>query len=141
VTTILVVENDPDVSDFLTNVLQAELAAVVRSASTGTLGAEAIETGAFDLAIIDVLAPEVSGYDLAKCAANKNAPALLYRASGGPGQTREVWLSSSSQAVQNSGAGLPGRGRHHACRGQHRPRQGFHCPTSSYRRRPSGHDG
>jgi DNA-binding response OmpR family regulator len=65
VTTILVVENDPDVSDFLTNVLQAELAAVVRSASTGTLGAEAIETGAFDLAIIDMLTPEVSGYDLA----------------------------------------------------------------------------
>ena len=76
-TTILVVENDPNVSDFLTNVLEAEFAALVRSASTGTLGAEAIETGAFDLAIIDVLTPEVSGYELAKRAANKNVPALL----------------------------------------------------------------
>ena len=53
------------------------MAAVVRSASTGTLGAEAIETGAFDLAIIDVLMPELSGYELAKRAANKNIPALL----------------------------------------------------------------
>jgi DNA-binding response OmpR family regulator len=77
VTTILVVENDPNVSDFLTNVLEAEFAAVVRSASTGKLGAEAVETGGFDLAIIDVLTPEVSGYELAKRAANKNVPALL----------------------------------------------------------------
>ena len=76
-TTILVVENDTDVSDFLTDTLEMELAAVVRSASTGTLGAEAIETGAFDLAIIDVLIPELSGYELAKRAANKNVPALL----------------------------------------------------------------
>jgi DNA-binding response OmpR family regulator len=77
VTTILVVENDPNVSDFLTNILEAEFAAIVRSASTGKLGAEAIETGAFDLAIIDVLTPEVSGYELAKRATNKCVPTLL----------------------------------------------------------------
>jgi DNA-binding response OmpR family regulator len=94
VTTILVVENDPEVSAFLRNALQAELAAVVRSARTGTLGAEAIETGAFDLAIIDVLAPEVSGHDLTKRAANKNVPALLCT----PG-IRRPWPNSRSVAV------------------------------------------
>jgi two-component system, OmpR family, catabolic regulation response regulator CreB len=77
VTTILVVESDPNVSEFLISTLEAEFAAVVRSASTGTLGAQAIETGAFDLAIIDVLMPEVSGYDLARRAADRNVPALL----------------------------------------------------------------
>jgi DNA-binding response OmpR family regulator len=76
-TTILVVESDPDISEFLTDVLETELAAVVRSANTGMLGAAAIETGAFDLAIIDVLIPELSGYELAKRAADKNVPALL----------------------------------------------------------------
>jgi CheY-like chemotaxis protein len=49
VTAILVVEDDPNVRDFLINILQLELAAVVKSASTGTLGAEAIETGASTL--------------------------------------------------------------------------------------------
>jgi len=77
VTTILVVESDPDTSEFLADVLKTELAAVVRSASTGVLGAAAIETGAFDIAIIDVLIPEPSGYELAKRAATKNVPALL----------------------------------------------------------------
>jgi two-component system, OmpR family, catabolic regulation response regulator CreB len=41
------------------------------------LAAKAIETGAFDLAIIDVGMPEISGYELAKHAANQNIPALL----------------------------------------------------------------
>jgi DNA-binding NtrC family response regulator len=78
VTTILVVENDPDVSNFLINTLEVEFSAIVRAAGTGTLAAEAIETGAFDLAIIEVLTTEVSGYELANRAANKNIPALLY---------------------------------------------------------------
>lgn len=85
-TTILVVENDPNVRDFLIRILELEFAAVVRSASTGTLGAEAIETGAFDLAIIDALMPEVSGYDLAQRAASRNVPAL-HGAPRCPGQT------------------------------------------------------
>ena len=76
-TAILVVESDPDIGEFLTGALQVEFAAVVRSANTGALGAEAIETGAFDLAIIDVLMPDVSGYELAERAVDKNIPALL----------------------------------------------------------------
>ena len=76
-TTILVVESDPAFGEFLTGALRMEFAANVRSASTGALGAEAIETGAFDLAIIDVLMPDMSGYELAERAVDKNIPALL----------------------------------------------------------------
>jgi two-component system, OmpR family, catabolic regulation response regulator CreB len=77
VTVILVAERDPGVCNLLTDVLETELAAVVRCASGGMLAAKAIETGAFDLAIIDVGMPEISGYELARRAANQNIPALL----------------------------------------------------------------
>jgi CheY-like chemotaxis protein len=36
-----------------------------------------METAGFDLAIIDVNMPEISGYELARRAANRNIPALL----------------------------------------------------------------
>jgi hypothetical protein len=42
-----------------------------------TLAAEAIDGGAFDLAIIDVLMPEAFGFVLAKRAAERNIPSLL----------------------------------------------------------------
>jgi DNA-binding NtrC family response regulator len=76
-TAILVIEDDPGVREFLVEVMEAELAAVVRCASTGTLGSELIATGAYDLAIIDVLMPQASGYELAKHAASRNMPTLL----------------------------------------------------------------
>ncbi len=38
---------------------------------------QAIETAGFDLAIIDVHMPEISGYELARRAANRNIPTLL----------------------------------------------------------------
>jgi DNA-binding response OmpR family regulator len=76
-TSILVAEVDPRVCDFLTEVLQAELAAKVKCARTGSLVLEAIETAAFDLAIIDVSIPGISGYDLARHAANRNISTLL----------------------------------------------------------------
>jgi CheY-like chemotaxis protein len=44
---------------------------------TGSLALQAIETAAFDLAIIDVNMPEISGYELAKRAADRNIPTLL----------------------------------------------------------------
>jgi DNA-binding response OmpR family regulator len=76
-TVILVVENDPDVCDLVTDVMEAELHAAVTSAGTGNLALKAMETTAFDLAVIDVNMPEISGYDLARRAANRNIPTLL----------------------------------------------------------------
>ena len=76
-TAILVVESDPGVAEFLLGVLQLEFAALVTSANTAALGAEALETAAFDLAIIDALMPDLPGYILAEQAVAKNVPALL----------------------------------------------------------------
>jgi DNA-binding response OmpR family regulator len=76
-TAILVAEDDPGVCDFLTDALEVELAASVRCAPAGSLALRAIETAGFELAIIDVNLPEISGYELARRAANRNIPTLL----------------------------------------------------------------
>lgn len=76
-TAILVVEDDPDICGLLADVLEAELAARVRCERTGSLAMRAIETAAFSLAIIDVNLPEISGYELAMRAADRNIPVLL----------------------------------------------------------------
>jgi CheY-like chemotaxis protein len=76
-TAILVAEDDPGVCELLTDVLETELAAMVRCERTGSLALRAIETAGFDLAIIDVNMPEISGYELARRAANRNIPTLL----------------------------------------------------------------
>src|SRR4051794_36159807 len=70
VTAILVVERDPGVCNFLIDALENELSAFVKCVDTGSLGAKAIDTGCFDLAIIDVGMSQISGYELAKRAAN-----------------------------------------------------------------------
>jgi DNA-binding response OmpR family regulator len=77
VTAILVAEDDPGICDLLTDLLEVELAATVRCERTGSLALQAIETAGFDLAIIDVNMPEISGYELARRAANRNIPTLL----------------------------------------------------------------
>jgi CheY-like chemotaxis protein len=76
-TAILVAEDDPGICDLLTEVLETELSARVRCERTGSLALQAIETAGFDLAIIDVNMPEISGYELARRAANRNIPTLL----------------------------------------------------------------
>jgi DNA-binding response OmpR family regulator len=50
---------------------------MVRCERTGSLALQAIETAAFVLAIIDVSMPEISGYELARRAANRNIATLL----------------------------------------------------------------
>jgi DNA-binding NtrC family response regulator len=77
VTKVLVVDNDPMVCDLVADLMEVDLAAEVRRAVTGMLAAEAIDGGAFDLAIIDVSMSEISGFKLAERAANRNIPSLL----------------------------------------------------------------
>jgi DNA-binding NtrC family response regulator len=76
-TAILVVEDDPGVCDFLVDVLEADLSAEVKCAKTGPLATEAIDNGLFDLAIIDIGVPRMSGFELAKRAADRQIPSLL----------------------------------------------------------------
>jgi DNA-binding response OmpR family regulator len=76
-TAVLVAEHDTGICDLLTDVLEAEFAAIVRCERTGGRALQAIETVGFDLAIIDANMPEVSGYELAKFAANRKIPTLL----------------------------------------------------------------
>jgi CheY-like chemotaxis protein len=76
-TAILVAEDDPGICDLLTDLLAVEFAATVRCERTGSRALQAIETAGFDLAIIDVNMPEISGYELARQAANRNIPTLL----------------------------------------------------------------
>jgi CheY-like chemotaxis protein len=76
-TAIFVAEDDPGICNLLTDLLEAEFAATVRCEQTGSLALQAIETAGFDLAIIDVNMPEISGYELARWAANRNIPTLL----------------------------------------------------------------
>jgi CheY-like chemotaxis protein len=76
-TAILVAEDDPGICDVLTDLFEIEFAATVRCEQTGSLALQAIETAGFDLAIIDVNMPDMSGYELARRAANRNIPTLL----------------------------------------------------------------
>jgi CheY-like chemotaxis protein len=76
-TTILVAEDDPGICDLLTALFEVEFTAAVRCERTGSLALQAIETAGFDLAIIDVNMPEISGYELARRAAHRNIPTLL----------------------------------------------------------------
>jgi DNA-binding NtrC family response regulator len=72
-----VVDNDPLVCDLVADLMEVDLAAEVKRAMTGTLAAQAIDGGVFDLAIIDVFMPEISRFKLAERAANRNIPSLL----------------------------------------------------------------
>jgi CheY-like chemotaxis protein len=76
-TAILVAEDDPGICDLMTEILEADLCATVTCAKTGSAAAEAIQMASFDLAIIDVGMPGISGYELAQRAANNNIPVLL----------------------------------------------------------------
>jgi DNA-binding response OmpR family regulator len=77
VTAILVAEDDPGICELLAEVLETELGALVRCERAGSLALQAIETAGFDLAIIDVDLPEISGYVLARRAADRHIPVLL----------------------------------------------------------------
>ena len=76
-TSVLVVEPDRAICDFIAEALQSDLFAAVKCVHSGSEGLRAIQGGGFDLAIIDVRLPQISGFDLAAKAANRNIPTLL----------------------------------------------------------------
>jgi DNA-binding response OmpR family regulator len=74
---ILVIEDDPAVCEVITNCLQEWAGITVDCAQNGMLGAQKLQQGHFDLALIDGALPRVSGLQLAEIAANGNTPVLL----------------------------------------------------------------
>jgi CheY-like chemotaxis protein len=76
-TSILVVEKDADVCSFIAEALETELSASVICFSSAPLGLDAIDSGRFDLAIIEVGLAGISGLELARHSMQRNIPALL----------------------------------------------------------------
>jgi CheY-like chemotaxis protein len=81
-TKALIIVRDPMACHAIAIGMEHHFGAVVTCAMTGTLGAEAIAHGIFDLAVIDTFLPDISGLELAESAANRFTPVLLV--TGGP---------------------------------------------------------
>ena len=74
---ILVIDDDPAVCEVITDCLQEWAGTTIDCALNGMLGAQKLQQGDFDLALIDGALATVSGFQLAEIAANENTPVLL----------------------------------------------------------------
>jgi len=86
--TILAVEDDVSIQELLNDVLQAEGYRVVL-ASTGEAGLEALGADAIDLMLLDVMLPDISGYEVAhraRKAASAELPIIMLTARSQPQQ-------------------------------------------------------
>jgi DNA-binding response OmpR family regulator len=72
---VLLVVRDPMLGNVLAIGMDCHFGALVTRAMTP--GVEALEHERFDLAVLDVLLPDISGFELAETAANRNIPVLL----------------------------------------------------------------
>jgi len=79
---IAVIDDERLICDFVADAL-CDLPAEVHCAVTGYAGAALLRSRGFDLALIDVILPDVSGLSLARAAANENTPSIMV--SGHPG--------------------------------------------------------
>jgi two-component system OmpR family response regulator len=73
---IAVIDDEPLICEVVDAYL-SDNGAEVHSATTARLGAAMLTEGQFDLALIDVLLPDASGFALAEVAANENTAVLL----------------------------------------------------------------
>jgi CheY-like chemotaxis protein len=76
-TKALIIVRDPMACHVIAIGMEHHFGAIVTCAMTGTLGAEAIAHGIFDLAVIDTFLPDISGFELAESAAKRFTPVLL----------------------------------------------------------------
>jgi DNA-binding response OmpR family regulator len=84
---ILVIDDDPAVCELITACFQELAGTAVDYALDGLLGAQKLQQGHFDLALIDGALPTVSAFQLAGIAANENTPVLIL--SGHPEYTEK----------------------------------------------------
>jgi CheY-like chemotaxis protein len=85
---VLLVEDEPLICDLVVDCFSDLPEAEITCAGNGVLGAQMIVGSHFDLALIDVGLPQISGLELAGLAANENIPVLLI--SGHPGVNDEL---------------------------------------------------
>jgi two-component system, OmpR family, response regulator len=63
---VLLIEDDPDIRTLAEMSLRLDDVEVMSCAS-GSAGLAALETGRFSLVILDVMMPDMSGYDVLRC--------------------------------------------------------------------------
>jgi DNA-binding response OmpR family regulator len=73
----LLVEDDASVAETLKNSIEHVCEARVTSADNGASATHALGTLRFDLAVIDIILPDISGFELAARTAESNVPVLL----------------------------------------------------------------
>jgi CheY-like chemotaxis protein len=73
----LVVDDDDEVCDAVATGLEQYCGATVVRASNGATASQILRAHRLDFAVIDVMLPDMSGFELAERAGNYNVPALL----------------------------------------------------------------
>ena len=73
----LLVEDDASVAETLKNSIEHVCEARVTSADNGASATDALVTLRFDMAVIDIILPDISGFELAARTAESNTPVLL----------------------------------------------------------------
>ena len=61
---ILIVEDDAAISNLIRSTLQGEGLPVLPAPWTEKTGADLLDSGRWDLVLLDLMLPEISGYDL-----------------------------------------------------------------------------
>jgi DNA-binding response OmpR family regulator len=74
---VLVVDPDTEVAAVLADELQETFGALVSRAASGEVAAQVLSRLPCDLAVIEAMLPDISGFELAERAANGNVPALM----------------------------------------------------------------
>jgi CheY-like chemotaxis protein len=74
---ILLVDPDDSVSGVLSEALTQELGAVVTCAGSGEVASRALRGTQWDLAVVEAILPDMTGFELVEIAANNNVPGLL----------------------------------------------------------------
>lgn len=78
---ILIVEDDAAISNLIRTTLQGE-GYLCTCALDGTLGADLMDSGHWDLVLLDLMLPEISGYDLLEYLRPTETPVIIISAMG-----------------------------------------------------------
>ena len=76
---ILIIEDDASISNLIVTTLVRE-GYSCEAASDGRRGLELYETGRFDLILLDLMLPMISGYDLLETIRNGDTPVIVISA-------------------------------------------------------------